>query len=159
MHALAQERGVSLEPVVGDSVFVNADRARIRQVLRNIVHNAVKYAGSGGRVAISVQVFDTMAQVRVADTGPGIPEDLLPHLFDRFFRAEASRTRDATKDAGGSGLGLAIARELVEAHGGTIRAESQQGRGSVFVVELPSVSPREPGLPAAPSAEPERGRR
>lgn len=154
MHALADERGVKLEPVDGHAVTIDADRARIRQVLRNIVHNAVKYAGREGRVGISVRVLDHVAQVRIADSGPGIPAEVLPRLFDRFFRADLSRARDA----GGSGLGLAIARELVEAHGGKIRAESELGKGSVFVVELPTVIPNERELPA-PSAAQEPGRR
>jgi heavy metal sensor kinase len=158
MRALADERGVTLEAVTGEPVMVDADRARIRQVLRNIVHNAVKYAGRGGGVAISVRIVGASALVRIADSGPGIPEEVLPHLFDRFFRADPSRTRDAAKDAGGSGLGLAIARELVQAHGGNIRAESEPEKGSVFVVELPTVSPSERELPA-PDEEPEPGRR
>ncbi|MEV6304313.1 HAMP domain-containing sensor histidine kinase [Actinoplanes sp. NPDC051861] len=114
--------------VAGDPV-VHADAVRLRQILGNLVSNAIRYTPPGGTVTVSAQ--DDIITVR--DTGIGISEDDLPRIFDRFWRADESRSR-AT---GGSGLGLAITRKLVEAHGGTITVASTPGRGTVFTVRLP----------------------
>jgi signal transduction histidine kinase len=105
-------------------------------VLANIVGNAVKLTPAPGEVRLSVRAAGDRAEVRVSDTGPGIAPDELPHLFDRFYRTEASM-RAATP---GTGLGLTIARSLVEAHGGTLTVESTLGGGSTFVVSLPAVA-------------------
>ena len=112
---------------------VNVDADRIAQVLDNLVSNALRYTPAGGRIILSGQRVNGNVQLRVQDTGPGIPSQDLSHLFDRFYRADKSRQRHA----GGAGLGLAIAKSIVQNHGGRIWAESQLGDGSTFVLELP----------------------
>jgi signal transduction histidine kinase len=102
-------------------------------VVTNLVENAVKYTGTGGTVRVGVWERDDQAGLSVRDTGPGIAPGALPRVFDRFFRTDTARSRAQ----GGSGLGLAICKELVAAHGGEIRAESQLGVGSAFTVTLP----------------------
>ena len=113
---------------------VSVDRLRIRQVLGNLLDNAIRHTPAGGVVTVTAGHHDGGVRVEVADTGSGIPPDALPHVFDRLYRADPSRDR-AT---GGSGLGLTIARQLVEAHGGTIWAESEPGQGSRFGFDLPA---------------------
>ncbi|GIE74072.1 two-component sensor histidine kinase [Actinoplanes philippinensis] len=125
----AYAAGVRLEADVTGDPVVTADQARLRQVVGNLVSNAIRYTAPGG--SVTVGAADTTISVR--DTGAGIAPDDLPKIFDRFWRADGSRSR-AT---GGSGLGLAIARQLTEAHGGTIEVESEPGRGTVFTVHLP----------------------
>ena len=95
--------------------------------------NAVRYSAAGDRVTVLVRRDGPDAVAEVADTGAGIGPDDLPHVFDRFWRADTSRTRET----GGSGLGLAICRELIEAHGGTVTAASELGEGSTFTIRLP----------------------
>ena len=115
--------------------LVEMDRTRIAQVVGNLLENAITHTPQGGRVTVSAEVTAIgWARVTVADTGAGIPADDLPQVFERFYRAEPSRTRST----GGAGLGLTIARQLVEAHGGAIYAESEPGNGSRFVFELPT---------------------
>jgi signal transduction histidine kinase len=109
------------------------DSDRIGQVLRNLIDNALRYTPAGGRVRVTVRSQAQQVTVTVSDTGAGIAPEDLPHVFDRFYRADGSRAR-AT---GGSGLGLAIVKQLVEAHGGEVRAESEPGRGSIFSFALP----------------------
>ena len=117
--------------VEGDGAFAFADRRRIEQVLRNLMANAITYAGRGGHVVVSTWTEDGSARCSVRDDGPGIPAAARSHVFDRFFRADASRTR------GGAGLGLAICREIVVAHGGRIQVTSEEGRGSTFTFTIP----------------------
>ena len=114
---------------------VRADADRVRQALHNLLANALRYTPDGGTITVVAQPDGAGAgRVIVADTGEGIPADDLPHVFDRFWRGERSRSRDH----GGSGLGLAIARQLVEAQGGRIGVESEVGRGSRFWFTLPN---------------------
>jgi two-component system sensor histidine kinase BaeS len=115
---------------------VNIDLHRIRQVLLNLLENAVAHTREGGRITVSARQRDGQVYISVADTGEGIPPEDLPMIFERFYRVDKSRTR-AT---GGSGLGLTIAKRLVEAHGGTIEVRSQPGRGSVFTFNLPAIT-------------------
>lgn len=110
------------------------DRRRITQVLGNLLSNALRYTPAGGRVTISAaETEDGGVEISVADTGPGIPPEDIPFVFERFWRGDKSRSRVG----GGSGLGLAIAKQLVEMHGGTIRVESTQGKGATFRLTLP----------------------
>lgn len=109
------------------------DRTRISQVLGNLLENAVRHSPSGGEVVIRASMSEGRVVVTVADGGDGIAPEDLTRVFDRFYRADPSRTR-AT---GGAGLGLTIAKKIVEAHGGEIRAESVEGQGSRFIFELP----------------------
>lgn len=128
------DRGVVVESEVPiDLPPVDADRERVHQVLFNLVDNAVRFTPSGGAVTVSAQRHNGSVEVRVADTGSGIPPEHLPRLFERFYRADPARSRED----GGTGIGLAIARSVVEAHGGHIRAESELGAGSVFTFDLP----------------------
>lgn len=111
----------------------SVDAQRIGQVLRNLLGNAVAHTPPGGRITVSTRDAGGRVAVTVADTGEGISPDDLPHIFDRFFRADKSRSRTT----GGSGLGLTIARRLVEAHGGEIEAQSETGTGSRFTFTVP----------------------
>jgi histidine kinase len=115
---------------------VLADEDRIVQVLTNLTGNALQHTLEGGKVLIAAKKSDSEVQISVRDTGIGIPPEHLPHIFDRFYRVDKSRSRRA---GGGSGIGLTIARALIEAHGGRIWAESAgQGQGSTFTFSLPT---------------------
>ena len=116
-----------------DQVMVNGDRDRLKQVLLNLVSNAIQYTPQGGDVFLSMTKIGLQARIIVRDTGPGIPAEDLPHIFDRFYRAEKSRTRSTTS---GFGLGLSIANWIVEHHGGQIKVESKEGKGTTFVIWL-----------------------
>ena len=131
----AEARGLSLSlDVQAEFPLVEMDRTRIAQVVGNLLENAILHTPEGGGVTVAAEVIgDATAMVTVADTGEGIPQEDLAHVFERFYRADPSRSR-AT---GGVGLGLTIARQLVEAHKGTIRAESAPGKGSRLIFELP----------------------
>jgi signal transduction histidine kinase len=130
-------RGVVLRnEVPADLPALSADRERVHQVLFNLVDNAVRFTPQGGRVTFSARPDDGSIEIAVADTGSGIPPEHLPRLFERFYRADPARARGD----GGTGIGLAIARSVVEAHGGTIRAQSEPGRGSVFTFDLPAAN-------------------
>jgi two-component system sensor histidine kinase BaeS len=110
------------------------DSARIRQALGNLISNAIRYTPPGGQVVVGVRRVADGYNLTVADDGTGIAPDHLPHVFDRFYRAEASRSRTT----GGSGLGLAITKHLVEAHGGRITVVSRLGSGSTFTIWIPA---------------------
>lgn len=112
---------------------VSGDADRLAQVLRNLLGNALRHTPAGGQVTVSVHAADGGVRVQVADSGTGISAEDLPHVFDRFYRGDRSRSRQG----GGAGLGLAIARQLVAAHGGTLTVESQVGTGTTFTLALP----------------------
>lgn len=114
---------------------LSADQDLLLQLLLNLLDNAVKYTPSGGSVEVAWSRTGDHAEIRVSDTGPGIPPEDLPHIFDRFYRADTARSRAE----GGVGLGLSISRWIAEAHGGAIRAESAPGHGAAFIVHLPLV--------------------
>jgi two-component system sensor histidine kinase BaeS len=125
----ATAAGVALATESSDDLpILEVDPVRIREVLANLVANALRHTPAGGSVTIGGAVSPATVILTVRDTGPGIDPELLPHVFDRFVKSSASR---------GSGLGLAIARGLVEAHGGSISVESPAGGGTTFRVELP----------------------
>jgi len=117
-----------------DQVQVNGDRDRLKQVLLNLVGNAIQYTPQGGEVYMSLAIIGEQARIIVRDTGPGIPAEDLPYIFERFYRAEKSRTRTRSS---GFGLGLSIVQWIVENHGGTIKVESKEGQGSTFAIWLP----------------------
>jgi len=119
---------------------VHADRQKLNQVLFNLVNNAIKFTPAGGTVTLSARAEGDFVHVAVADTGIGIPEEKLPNLFQRFFRANERRARGTP----GTGLGLAIVKEIVELVGGTVRCESEVGRGSRFTFSLPKASAAPP---------------
>jgi len=112
---------------------INVDPDRMIQVLSNVVDNALRYTPEGGTVRLSVREVEKTVEIRVQDSGPGIPADELGQVFDRFYRGDPSRQRDE----GGSGLGLAIAKSIVEKHNGHIWAESPPGEGATIVIRLP----------------------
>lgn len=132
----ASEQGVALSVTTAKNLpSLTLDPDRITQVLGNLVSNALRYTTEGGRITLSAQQHDSLIEVRVADTGSGIPTDKLPHIFERFYRADSARDLNE----GSSGLGLAIAKSIIEAHGGTIHAESVVGQGTTMVIQLPIV--------------------
>jgi two-component system sensor histidine kinase BaeS len=110
------------------------DYARIRQAVGNLVSNAIRFTPADGKVVVGVRRMGNGYDVSVVDNGTGIEAEHLPHLFDRFYRAEHSRSRTT----GGSGLGLAITKHLVEAHDGTVSVTSRPSHGSTFTIHLPS---------------------
>ncbi len=116
-----------------EAAAVDADPAKLQDVLRNLIENASNYSPEGAVVEISSRRTDGTVEVSIADRGPGIPPTDLPRIFERFYRVDRSRTRDP----GGTGLGLSIVRHLVELHGGTVSAANRDGGGSVFTVRLP----------------------
>jgi two-component system phosphate regulon sensor histidine kinase PhoR len=132
LRPLAGNRDLQLQPIGGD-VTVLADRDRLSQVLMNLLDNAIKFTPENGRIAIGWRPVNGEVEVTVADTGPGISAADLPHVFERFYKAD--RARPAVP--GGSGLGLAIAKHIVEAHGGRIRVASTPGSGTTFAFTVP----------------------
>jgi two-component system phosphate regulon sensor histidine kinase PhoR len=127
-------RGHGIELVV-ESVAktpVEADREAIHQVYSNLIDNALKYGGAGGKIAFGARDTDKGVEFYVRDFGPGIPSEHLPRLFERFYRVDKARSRES----GGTGLGLAIAKHIVLAHGGAIRAESELNHGAAFFFTL-----------------------
>ncbi|MBC7247394.1 MAG: HAMP domain-containing histidine kinase [Actinobacteria bacterium] len=149
----AEDKGLAIELFLSPALRpVESDRVALEQVFTNILDNAVKFTPQGGTVHVSADPLPRGgARIQVRDSGPGIPEEDLEHIFDRFFRVERSRSQQY----GGSGLGLAVCRELVRLLGGRITAWSQPGKGSVFTVELPGTLPEIPGEMGG--AEPFRG--
>jgi len=129
-QAERQQLSISKEPAAG-LPSVHADKERIRQVIVNIIHNAIKFTHPGGRITVTTRRLDESVAVDITDTGIGIAKDNLPRIFERFYKADRARSR------GGTGMGLAIAKHIVEAHGGNIWAESKEGKGSTFTFSLP----------------------
>jgi PAS domain S-box-containing protein len=132
----AEVKGIRLKAILGSSSqdIISADSARLQQVVWNLLTNAIKFTPKGGQVQVLLQRVNSHLELSVSDTGIGIPANYLPHVFDRFSQKDSSTTRAF----GGLGLGLAICKQLVEMHGGTIRAASQgEGKGATFSVELP----------------------
>ncbi len=120
-----------------EPVEIDGDQDRLKQLLLNLIDNALRYTPAGGAVTLDLVHGAQEAIIRVRDTGPGIPAEHLPHIFERFYRIDSARARQT----GGTGLGLAISREIVEAHGGRIEVESTIGAGSTFTVVLPAPKP------------------
>ncbi len=125
----AETAGVSLEAGTTSSLpMLDLDPGRIRQVLANLLTNALRYTPRGGKISLQYRLESERVMLEVQDSGPGIPAEDLPHVFERFYKSA---------DLGGMGLGLAIARHLVEAHGGTITAKSTPGLGTTICISLP----------------------
>jgi signal transduction histidine kinase/ActR/RegA family two-component response regulator len=135
MRPAAAAKGITLDVSAVEGATVAGDPDRLQQVVWNLVSNAIKFTDAGGRVKVDVSRLESEVEIRVSDTGQGISEELLPHVFERFWQADGSSTRAF----GGLGLGLAIVRHLVELHGGTVHAGSPGvGLGSIFRVRLPA---------------------
>jgi two-component system OmpR family sensor kinase len=118
-----------------DQILVCGDKDRLKQVMVNLIGNAISYTPLGGEVVVGVGKSENLARLTISDTGPGIPAEDLPHIFERFYRAEKSRTR--SRDGKGFGLGLSIAYWIVNNHGGKIEVNSKVGEGTTFCVWLP----------------------
>jgi two-component system phosphate regulon sensor histidine kinase PhoR len=132
MNPLAQRQEVTIAVDLATSLpVVIADKERIRQTLINLVHNAIKFNHPGGKVTVSTEADTESVIVNVSDTGIGISKEDLPHVFERFYKADKARAQ------GGSGLGLAIAKHTIQAHGGNIWVKSEEGKGSTFSFSLP----------------------
>ncbi len=128
---LAEERGVILTAHTASPVAVLGDASRLRQLMTNLVDNAMKFTGPGGTVTLRIERDETRASLVVRDSGEGIAESHLPHIFERFYQVSSARS------SGGCGLGLSICRWIVDAHGGAIEAKSDEGRGTTLLVVLP----------------------
>ncbi len=132
---LAEEEGIVVRVNSAESLTINADHARLMQVFQNLVANALRYAAS--EIVLTVRRAGGFATVTISDDGNGISAEHLPHIFDRFYRADDSRSRET----GGTGLGLAIVKSIVEAHDGMVDATSQSGQGTTFSVRLLATTP------------------
>jgi heavy metal sensor kinase len=133
MSLLAEDKRIKMNCDTPAPVLVQGDRTRLKQVIVNLLDNAIKYTSENGTIRISVRSTDGQALLEVLDNGIGIPMSVLPHVFERFFRADKARSRDF----GGAGLGLAIVRSICLAHDGKVEVQSTEGRGSRFTIELP----------------------
>jgi signal transduction histidine kinase len=131
---LAAHADVKIAVQAADLTAMTGDGDRLAQVFTNLVDNALKFTPAGGEVILAARQDGAEAEIEVRDTGQGITPEALPHVFDRFYQADASRSR---RERQGAGLGLAIAQEIVAAHGGKISVRSQLGRGTAFTVRLP----------------------
>jgi two-component system phosphate regulon sensor histidine kinase PhoR len=130
----AAARSMRLENGLAPDLLAQADPDRLRQVLSNLIDNAVKFGRQGGNVTISSRVLDEhWLELGVQDDGPGIPPEAKARIFERFYRVDKARSREQ----GGTGLGLAIVKHVVQAHGGDVRVESELGRGTTFYFTLP----------------------
>ena len=133
MKLLAEEKSIRLTSTVDSEVYVEGDRSHLQQVVVNLVANAIKYTQDRGEVDVRVRRKENTAVLEVSDNGPGIPDYALPHVFERFYRADKARSRES----GGAGLGLAIVKAICSAHSAELSVSSREGKGSVFTVELP----------------------
>lgn len=143
MRLLAEEKGLALTCKCEEGMYVYADPMRVKQIVVNLVDNAIKYSNPDkearrGAVEVKVYASDSAAVLEVADNGIGIAPEALPHVFERFYRADSSRSRGA----GGVGLGLAIVKAIVTAHDGSVSLKSTLGQGSTVTVELPLLHPQ-----------------
>lgn len=146
MRLLAEEKSIHLRTHAALRVHVEGDRTRLQQVIVNLIDNAIKYTQDGGTVEIHVGQEENAAILEVSDNGPGIPAHALPHVFERFYRADKARSRAS----GGAGLGLSIVKAICAAHNAEVKVSSGEGRGSCFRVELPALAVvASDGVPAA----------
>jgi two-component system phosphate regulon sensor histidine kinase PhoR len=133
MKMQAERAGVKMSVVCDELPNIRADKMRLEQVLVNLIHNAVKFTKPGGEINLEAALNSSVVKFAVRDTGTGIPSESLSRIFERFYRADKSRT------GSGTGLGLSISKHIIEAHGGKIWAESEEQRGSVFYFEIPVI--------------------
>jgi heavy metal sensor kinase len=136
MSLLGEDKNIKITCAAANDVWVEGDRARMKQVVVNLLDNAIKYTPKGGAVGLNVRTRDGKAVLEVTDNGMGIPANSLPRVFERFYRVDEARSREL----GGAGLGLSIVKSICAAHHGRVEATSTPGEGSVFRVELPLVS-------------------
>lgn len=136
MRLLAEPKRISVESDIAGPVVIEGDDTRLRELLTILIDNSIKYSDEGSSVKVSVEESGGKAQLTVSDNGRGIPEDALPRIFDRFYRADRARSREM----GGTGLGLAIAKWIVVSHHGHIDIDSRPGEGTTVSVSLPTAS-------------------
>lgn len=135
-HAI--KRNIALNLDTPENIPIEADPAKLSRLFMNLIDNAIKYSDSGGTVGVSARTKNGQVCIAISDTGPGIPAQHLPQLFDRFYRVDKARSRNVSgAHSSGAGLGLSIAQWLAHVHGGRIEVESMEGRGSTFKVWLP----------------------
>jgi len=133
VQPLAKEKGLVLTTTIASDLSVEGDADQLIRLFLNLLDNAIKYTPAGGQITVQAQCDRTGIDIAVHDTGPGIPPQDIPHLFERFYRVDADRSRKT----GGAGLGLAIAYEIARWHNGTLNAQSEPGQGTTFTVRLP----------------------
>lgn len=133
LEPLAKRRGQTIKTEIQDSCEMFADPGKLSQVCYNIIENASKYTPDGGNIHVTLRRMGRDAVLEIADTGVGIPEADLPHVFDRFYRVDKARSRDT----GGTGLGLSIVQQIVRLHAGSVTVASEMGKGTTFTVQLP----------------------
>ena len=126
------EKGITLKHEIQDGIIINADRMLVMRVLENLVSNSIRYGKENGETLVTMKNENGNAVLKVKDNGTGISRQDLPKIWDRFFRADASRSSE------GFGLGLALVKQIVKLHGGSVQAESKLGEGSVFTVSMPT---------------------
>ena len=132
----AKQKKITLSAKAADNLpEIEVDPQRMKEVLSNILDNALRYTPEGGHISLSAEVVEDTIEIRVKDSGPGVAADEVDKIFDRFYRTETSRTRDQ----GGSGLGFAIAKSIVEKHNGRIWGESAPGKGLTVVIRIPFI--------------------
>jgi heavy metal sensor kinase len=139
VRSLAAPKGLEIvyQPPAKEIAF-RGDEQLVRRMVLNLLHNAIKYTPGGGQVRVSVKEKQQHCEIIISDTGPGIPREAQPHVFDRFFRVDKARSRDESLNGSGAGLGLSIAKWVAELHGGTIKLDSPNGAGATFVIALPN---------------------
>jgi heavy metal sensor kinase len=147
MHLIAEEKRIAMHCTLSEIAIIQADPARVKQVLVNLLDNAIKYTAAGGEVNLTASISERMAVLEVSDNGIGIPPESLPNVFDRFYRSDRARSRES----GGTGLGLSIVQAICNAHEGSVRIRSSEGIGTTVRVELPlshsrSATPAEPSV-------------
>lgn len=133
MSLLAEDKGIAINCHAPEPLIVQGDRARLKQVAVNLLDNAIKYTPAGGEIHVRTSARENKALLDVSDNGIGIPNEALPHVFERFYRVDKARSRQL----GGAGLGLSIVKSICVAHAGRVEVQSKEGQGSSFRVELP----------------------
>ena len=166
MRLVAEDRGVQLDASALKPLIVRGDHSRLKQVIVNLLDNAIKFTPRGGRVTLASEMQPGVRVLEVRDTGIGIPAEALPHLFERFFRVDEARARASDTNEGGAGLGLSIVQAICSAHGAQIEVESSPEHGSCFRLRFPAAPARvalktlpkvteratQPVLPASPAS-------
>jgi len=141
MRTLASAKQIALRCEPFSEMLITADEPLLRRLLLNLIDNAIKYSASGGQVTLSGAQTDHGFRIVVQDTGEGIPADLQPRVFERFFRADKVRSRSESSGTGGAGLGLSISLWIAQAHGGRLELTASGPQGTAFTVFLPKKPP------------------
>jgi heavy metal sensor kinase len=133
---LCRDQGLEFRTELTDNILVSGDRAKLRELFLNLLDNAIRYSPDGRTISLTVRKLEERAVIAIADTGIGIPDEDIPHIFERFYRVDKARSRVES----GAGLGLAISKYIAEVHGGRIEVTSKLGKGSTFIVYLPVIN-------------------